>query len=183
MSSQPQPQVLLSRLYTGNPVLQLERAQALACWLQEHNARAAPLVHLLPELQRAAGVLAEHMQRMQLGDICRACATRPGGGCCSASMAANSDVPLMVLNLLLGASIRTQEHSQDACCFLGSNGCLFVVKPIFCLNYYCRQLQERLLSTEQQVLDSAANQVLARQCAWEEQLLGLMRSQAIPMPN
>lgn len=98
-------------------------------------------------------------------------------------MAANSDVPLMVLNLLLGASIQAQEHPQDACCFLGPNGCLFIVKPIFCLNYYCRQLQEQLLSTEKQALNSAANQVLAQQCAWEEQLLGLVRSQAIPIPN
>ena len=172
------PKDLFALLYTGSPREQLRRAEALAAWLQQEPMLAAPLRALLPQLQEESALLAAQMQALGMGEACSACAARSFGGCCSAYMAGNSDVALMVLNLLLGATLQPQEHIEDACCFLSASGCMYVVKPIFCLNFYCGHLKERTAPADMQKLEAQAGRVLGLQCAFEERLLQLLRSQA-----
>lgn len=183
MKYPPRQQELLPLLYPEDPDDQLGRARAIVCWLQAHPEAALPLVQPLPDLQRAASALARQMRHLRLGEVCSVCAAGTGGGCCSAAMANNADVPLIALNLLLGAPVRLWSHSQDLCCFLGPSGCLFEVKPIFCLNYYCQRLRSRIAAADMRQLQENACCVFARQSAWEERLLTLMRLSSIPLPQ
>lgn len=181
MNRPPRQQELLPLLYPGDPTEQLGRGQLLARWLQAHPQAALPLVQLLPELQRATTALATQMRQLHLDETCRACASGAGGGCCSAAMAANSDVPLITLNLLLGVPVRAWSHTRDLCCFLGPDGCLFAVKPIFCLNYYCHHLRTGIAAEKMQGLQHRALRVFALQSTWEERLLALIRLSPIPL--
>lgn len=189
MKQHSQRTELLAQLYTGNPGQLLARAHALAAWLREHAAPSAcgggqptsnPLMDTLPQLRQAADNLARLMQALGLGENCRLCAARPGGGCCSAYMAANSDAVLITLNLLLDVKVQLQVHTDDACCFLGADGCLFIAKPIFCLNYYCRHLQENIPPDAMRGIQVVANRVLSLQNDWENKLLALLRTHCTP---
>ena len=175
------PEVLFAFLYTGAATVLHERAFQLAARLQAPE-NAVPLMSLsadFPALRQAVQHLDECMAGLGLGTACVACASRPGkaGGCCSAYMAANADLPLIALNLLLGLSCRPQDNGE-ACCFLGERGCRFAVKPLFCLNYYCQTLQDLLSPTGQNQLQVASARVLGFQSAWEEKLITLLRKRS-----
>lgn len=173
------PDLLFAFLYTGEATVLHERACQLAARLQAPE-NAIPLASLsadFPVLRQAGQHLDECMAGLGLGRACAACASRPGkaGGCCSAYMATNADLPLIALNRLLGHSCTPLDNGK-ACCFLGERGCRFAVKPVFCLNYSCQTLQDLLLPAGQAQLQAASAQVLGLQCAWEDRLITLLRT-------
>ena len=116
------------------------------------------------------------MRTMDLGQLCGRCAARPGGGCCSAYMADNTDSIQMLINLLLGVRIAQQQDSGENCCFLGAQGCLFLIKPIFCLNYNCSHILESAKPGSLENLYQRAAAVLSQQTKIEELLLEKLRN-------
>lgn len=172
---------MLALLYQGSPAEQIARAEAIVIWLEKKPELSEPLYGLLPQLRQEAEILASQMRDLGMGDACSACAAKSFGGCCSTCMAANCDVVLMVLNRLLGIELSLHNHAaqgHDACCFLAASGCIFPVKPIFCLNYYCGHLKERTAPADMQKLEAQASRVLGLQCAFEERLLQILRHDA-----
>lgn len=160
---------MLALLYQGSPAEQIARAEAIVIWLEKKPELSEPLYGLLPQLRQEAEILASQMRDLGMGDACSAC------------MAANCDVVLMVLNRLLGIELSLHNHAaqgHDACCFLAASGCIFPVKPIFCLNYYCGHLKERTAPADMQKLEAQASRVLGLQCAFEERLLQILRHDA-----
>jgi len=166
---------LMQRFYEARPAEKLASAMAL-------HAALAPLLDDLPHLTEAlarlrleCAALAGQMADMDLGRLCGRCAARPGGGCCSALMADNADVLQILINLLLDAAITVQPDHGDNCCFLGPAGCLFPVKPIFCLNYNCTHILTGAASADLAALLQRAATVLNRQVRIETMLLELAR--------
>ncbi len=181
MTNQPGQRDLLPLLYAGSPAEQLGRALAISHWLQTHAEAAGPLFHLLPELREQAAALSTCMRQLQLDVACSVCAAEPRGGCCSAAMAANTDVSLIMLNLVLGVGVRIWPHVQDLCCFLGPDGCLFTAKPVFCLTYYCQRLRNGLAREDMLRLDQHAFRLFTLQHLWEERLMTLIRLHPVPL--
>ncbi len=181
MTNPPGQRALLPLLYAGSPAEQLGRALAIAHWLQGHPEASGPLFRLLPELRKQAAALSACMRQLQLDVACSACAAEPRGGCCSAAMAANADVPLITLNLVLGVDVRIWPHVQDLCCFLGPGGCLFTAKPVFCLNYYCQRLRTSLTRENMRQLEQHAFGLLNLQHAWEGRIATLVRSHPLSL--
>lgn len=133
---------------------------------------ASPVIREgLGRLRQHAQTLNGHMQSMDLGQLCSHCAVRPGGGCCSAYMADNIDSILLLINLLLGVRVRCRESGEENCCFLGEQGCLFLVKPIFCLNYNCRNILDSADAESLAGLYRLAAVVLSQQTRVETLLL------------
>ena len=171
--------------YSGAPEELYARALRTKALLRDAPDVRAPLESDLPEIRAAQARLDACMTDLCLGELCGACAGKIGpngrpntGGCCSAVMAENSDLPLLVLNLLLGADLRPQTAQPESCCFLGPRGCRFMVKPLFCLNYYCPRLQDLLAHLEPEDrhrLQAASAATLARQTAWEARFLEVIR--------
>jgi hypothetical protein len=106
------------------------------------------ILDALARLQKGEAALNKQMQAMDMGIRCRACAAGTGGGCCSSYMAENTDAILLLINLLLGIEIRRQHNNDIDCCYLGSQGCIFIIKPIFCLNYNCSHIRKAALKDE-----------------------------------
>jgi hypothetical protein len=162
--------------YSGTPAEKLAEARTLFAEYVE-RLLASPLLRAeLDQLRRHARALSEHMRIMDLGQFCGRCAARPGGGCCSASMADNTDSIQMLINLLLGVSTARQRDSGEYCCFLGAQGCLFLIKPIFCLNYNCSHILEGAKPGRLANLYQRAAAVLSQQTKIEELLLEKLRN-------
>ncbi len=98
-------------------------------------------VQALHDLGNRAEAVAAHMKAMGLGAFCCDCASRQGGGCCSAFMAGETDQLQLLMNLLAGVDIRLLPHDDDSCTFLTGEGCQFLFKPMFCLNYLCHNIR------------------------------------------
>lgn len=165
----------LQTYYSGTAAEKLAVAQEL---YTRHADRltASPLFREeLNLLRHHALALAGHMQSMDLGRLCSHCATRENGGCCSAYMADNTDALLFLTNQLLGIQVKRRHDEDENCCFLGKQGCLFLVKPIFCLNYNCKNILDSAETEGLEDLYQLAGAVLSQQTRVETQLLDALR--------
>jgi len=162
--------------YSGTPAEKLTEARTLFAELANQLTASLPFQGELDQLRRDTQALNEHMQTMDLGQLCSGCAARPGGGCCSAYMANNTDSLQMLINLLLGVKVAQQQESGENCRFLGAQGCLFLVKPIFCLNYNCTHILDSAEPVNLEALYHRAAAVLSQQTKLEGVLLEVLRN-------
>jgi len=125
----------------------------------------------LAQLHDHALALETHMQSMQLGRLCSSCATQAGGGCCSAYMADNTDSIMLLTNLLLGIEVRRKANHAENCCYLSEQGCVFAIKPFFCLTYNCTHILDSADSISLAGLYKQAGAVMGQQSRVETLLL------------
>jgi hypothetical protein len=128
---------LYDLFYCGDIAMKLEVAGRL---FQIYNAE------LMQDQQITAGMadlcgrheaLRQQMQAMEMDRTCTRCAQKSGGGCCSAAFAEETDVAQLLTNMLAGVFVNTRRSNVTDCCYLGEKGCIFLFKPMFCLNYNC----------------------------------------------
>ncbi|MBM9615641.1 hypothetical protein JWJ90_15335 [Desulfobulbus rhabdoformis] len=167
------------RWYSGPPQIKLEYARQLCKIVQENLWLDGKLHDKLLGLKKSCEQLSLQMERMEMGKLCSACATRPDGGCCSAYMADNTDSIQILINLLLEKDISLRDPVDSECCFLGPQGCRFMAKPIFCLNYNCTHIMKRTDPQTMKTLEQHAAAVLGQQTAIESWLLD--RLQHLPL--
>ena len=169
---------LMQTYYSGSVAAKLTVARGL------YGDRAADLIaspvinEALERLRHCALALDGQMRAMDLGRLCSRCAARSGGGCCSAFMAGNTDSILLLINLLLGVTVQSRNNDEENCCYLGEQGCLFLVKPIFCLNYNCKHILDRTDTENLEALYRFVAGVLSQQTRVESLLL-----EALPGPR
>ncbi|MBU4034412.1 MAG: hypothetical protein KKG34_06395 [Proteobacteria bacterium] len=169
-----QPLFFLQDLYGGSIRDRLSIAHILyphlALELAFNEAFAPMLAQAVIFQKELVGIMAA----LDLGPLCAACGGRSGGGCCSNFMAGENDVPQLLLNLLAGVSVAVLRE-DDECCFLDTTGCLLLFKPMFCLNYNCRQIKQTAAPARMERLEQAVGRLLQQQYALEQLLLGVLR--------
>lgn len=136
------------------------------------EARVGPAID---NLVVHAAAVAGQMAAMDMGERCRRCASRPNGGCCSASMAGESDELQLLLNLLAGVELRLVAHGDDSCPFLDAEGCQFLFKPMFCLNYLCQGIRHQAEAASLHQLEVLTGTLLQGQYALEQDVLDCFR--------
>ncbi|MFA6497870.1 MAG: hypothetical protein WC256_01640 [Desulfurivibrionaceae bacterium] len=124
--------------------------------------------------------LSRVMADLNLGALCTVCGAKDGGGCCSSFMAGENDVVQLLLNLLAGVAVTALREDAE-CCFLGERGCLLLFKPMFCLNYNCREIQQSAGPARMQRLDQAVGLLLQQQYGLEQLLLEVLRKRGTLM--
>jgi hypothetical protein len=92
--------------------------------------------------------------------ICKNCEEREGGSCCGSGIENKYDVELLLVNLLLDASLRDQQPSQNSCYFLGAKGCKLTARHVLCVNYMCQKLQKKLAREQLISLQTCAGEEL-----------------------
>lgn len=175
--------LMLTALYSGTAHDKLTMACRLHAAFFQQPAATPGLIEELELLRQEAGLLAGHMCEMNLPALCSQCAAGKGGGCCSAYMADNTDSVQILINLMLGVTVNMQADSSGNCCFLGRQGCLFLIKPIFCLNYNCTAIIQNASQQQMALLYRRMGDVLSRQTAIESMLLQCLRRQFADVPG
>ncbi|WP_456386157.1 hypothetical protein [Desulfolithobacter sp.] len=164
----------LDLFFSGSVADKLQRAQTL---YRSHGSSllAVPVVREgLVDLERFLDNLRSQMAAMNMGRQCAHCGARPDGGCCSACMAKNTDTILLLINLLAGIEINTLPADASNCCFLGPEGCILPIKPMFCLNYNCSHIRKNNSTADMTELERRAGSLLTRQTELEGELIRLL---------
>ncbi len=164
----------LTNYYSGSIRAKLRAARQLH---QQHGRRFLQnrnITDSLEALKRKAADLDEQMLAMGMGVRCSACAAEVNGGCCSSYMAGNTDAVVLLINLLLGVTIKPADNGEE-CCYLGPRGCIFTIKPIFCLNYNCSHIRQAATTEEIKTLEIQAGALLSEQIGLETLLLQLRK--------
>lgn len=166
----------LQQLYYGSVSVKQELAEQLygqhGAALHAHEV----LDEGLTELKELAGLLHEHMVKMQMGEQCVQCAMANGGGCCSLFMAGETDGIQMLMNLLVGGKLAQVRNDGVECCFLGEQGCIFLFKPMFCLNYNCKKIHDTIHAGDMAHLEKLTGRLLGKQHDVEQRILEILRS-------
>lgn len=90
------------------------------------------------------------MHSMDVVSHCRDCAINDGGSCCGKGIEDHFDVPLLLINRLMGVELPAQRWDEHGCWFLGPHGCSIKARHTLCVNFICKRL-EAALSHEQLV--------------------------------
>lgn len=169
-----QSRFFMQDFYGGNIHARLGVAQRLYADFGPELATAEPISRLLSQAVLCQQELSRIMADLDLGAFCSVCGAKVGGGCCSSFMAGENDVIQLLVNLLAGVCVRILREDEE-CCFLGERGCLLLFKPMFCLNYNCRQIQQGAGPAPMQRLDQGVGRLLQQQYGLEQLLLEFLR--------
>lgn len=164
----------LQDFYGGDIKSRLAVARTLFPRLARQLAANALFVSMLGQALDFQKELLRIMSTLDHGGLCAVCGARAGGGCCSSFMAGENDVPQLLLNFLAGVPVAVLRE-DDECCFLGKTGCLLLFKPMFCLNYNCRQIRQATAPARMRELEQAVGRLLQQQYALEQHLLDVLR--------
>ena len=120
-----------------------------------------PSIHaLLKKLLDCIDTTKQSMLNLGVVAQCKHCEEQEGGSCCGTGIENKYDVELLLVNLLLKASLRDQQSSQNSCYFLGEKGCRLTARHVLCVNYICEKLQKKLTREELIQLQTCAGEEL-----------------------
>ena len=147
---------------TTSPTIQekIEQAQDLfeSCG---DSLRENPSIRtLLNKLQECIENTKDSMLKLGVVAECEHCEEQEGGSCCGTGIENKYDVELLLINLLLEASLRDQQPSQNSCYFLGEKGCKLTARHVLCVNYMCQKLQKKLAREQLISLQTCAGEEL-----------------------
>jgi len=66
------------------------------------------------------------------------------------------------------------QSSGEECLFLGKKGCIFLFKPMFCLNYNCKHIYDTGTPADLQELEKLTGKLLGKQYQLEQHILNLL---------
>ena len=161
----------LDHFFSGTVDDKMEEMEALYARHGKQLLANDAVISSLALLKEFVSALSTQMMAMHMDRLCSNCASHEGGGCCSSYMEANSDVILLLINRLHGINVSRQHENSEACCFLGSSGCILPVKPMFCLNYNCKHIHDQATRAEMNKLEHLSGRLLTEQTRLESILL------------
>jgi hypothetical protein len=160
----------IESLYFGDVSSKIENAHRLHREFAARLRADQEIQKSLSHLVRLEKNVAEAMRSMGMFELCAECGGRLAGGCCSAKMADETDAMLLLINLSAGFEVSRKRDDYYECCFLGPKGCSLKFKPIYCLNYLCRQIYTKSSAEQLACIQGATAELLGQLVAVEELL-------------
>lgn len=171
-------QIRHSHIYAGSVSDRLEVSKRILSMVGKELTQDADFRHQFSLLQEYAEALNLHMANMELGALCGTCATSPSGGCCSRFMSGEVDAVQLCFNSLAGIEVKVVQLNGQECLFLGERGCIFLFKPMFCLNYTCKHIYDSCTPADLHALEKLTGQLLSKQYQLEQHVLHLLQKGA-----
>lgn len=162
-------------IYGGSVGERLEEAERIVVEFGPGLRADSTFMAEIARLGHLAEMVNSQMAAMDLGPLCSKCAAEPAGGCCSLYMSGETDAVQLAMNLLVGAAVKVVREDGKECLFLGERGCLFLFKPMFCLNYLCQRIRLTASAQELAELERRTGRLLNQQYLVEQHILGVIR--------
>jgi hypothetical protein len=167
--------ILQKKIYGGTVESRLAFGLLLFRKFNKLLAELTGVYIALARMRTQESALAAHMQALMLGRVCSSCASSDGGGCCSKYMAGETDSLQILINLMVGVDVAQVNYSSAECCYLGAaTGCIFIFKPMFCLNYNCSSIKVQANGSGLRQLERLAAVLLGSQYELEMLLFRLL---------
>jgi hypothetical protein len=169
---------LYDLFYGGDVGIKLEVAETLFRLYGRELAENTQVTDRMSVMYHLHQLLQEQMLQLKMDRICSRCGSVDGGGCCSIEMAAETDVVQLLLNMLAGIAISVLKRIDGQCRYLGEKGCVFLFKPMFCLNYNCDRIRTFDQRDNLKILEQRTGMMLKAQYDMENHLIDFFRQRA-----
>lgn len=173
---------ILDQIFAGTINSKLEYAEQLFRQLRPKLVIDDLFTQSFSALQENAVHLSLHMRNMAMAKHCIHCSTSENGGCCSFTMANETDAIQLLINKLAGISVEKVRNDGSECCFLAEQGCIFTFKPMFCLNYNCGRIVDAAASPDLDLLSRLTGDILRQQYFVENLILLTISQNEISKP-
>jgi hypothetical protein len=169
---------LYNLFYSGDIGMKLEVAGRLFRLHGEELAQDSQVAAGMTDLCGLHQALEQQMLAMEMDRTCTRCAQGSGGGCCSVAFAAETDVAQLLMNMIAGVVVENQRSNGIECCYLGEKGCIFLFKPMFCLNYNCSIITLGGQSDNLRWLEKQTGVLLRAQQDMENRMINFFKEKA-----
>ena len=134
--------------------------------------------YLLGSLRQRIRITRNEMALAGMTKECADCAAAGEGPCCGTRTHYKYDCIILLINILLGISLKRDAPLPGTCHFLTEQGCMLVARHVICVNYICRRLRDRIEHRKLVRVQEAAGKELDMLFALEEYLKERIRSEA-----
>ncbi len=114
--------------------------------------------------------------KLGINEICRRCDLEDGGSCCGKGIENYYDVPLLLANIALGTRLPEKRFDRLSCYFLGSEGCVLLVRHTICVNFLCKRIYDYLSHNEIVELQQICGEEIHLTFMVHEEILKFLRS-------
>ncbi len=98
---------------------------------------------LLNELKFYISEANKERRSIGMSEICFLCGTKEVP-CCGSGIELKYSSELLLVNMLFGVHMPQGQEFVDRCFFLKKNGCCLFARDVFCINFVCNKIQEKL---------------------------------------
>lgn len=101
------------------------------------------LYPLLEELK--VSINNSNRMRFEIGmtKICADCGTH-NNSCCGSEIELKYSCELLIINLLYGIDLNFEPELKGMCYFLKKDGCILFARDVFCINFVCNDIREKI---------------------------------------
>ncbi|MCS7163611.1 MAG: hypothetical protein NZ845_01240 [Thermodesulfovibrio sp.] len=99
----------------------------------------------LIQLERFTTEANNERRRCGMSEVCAECG-KAGNSCCAQGVEFKYSAELIMLNLYFGVKIPFEPEHNSMCFFLTKNGCCLFVRDVFCINFICEKIKEKISS-------------------------------------
>ncbi len=112
-------------------------------------------------------------KRTGMTAICTKCG-QDSESCCGSGIELKYSPQLLLINILFGVKMPSKSEFPDKCYFLKSNGCCLFARDVFCINFICYKIKDKLSPRLLRKLRELEGKQLHLQFILEEKLKKLM---------
>lgn len=132
------------------------------------------LLPLLERLKKTVEFSKEESLKIGMVSICAKCASE-GKTCCGSGIEGKYSAELLTINLLLQVPLPKKPEIEGMCYFLSPKGCTLMVRDVFCINYICERIKEKLPPNSLKNLRKLEGEALEIQFTIEEKIKKLLK--------
>jgi hypothetical protein len=120
-----------------------------AAELKEHISdnlfKEDEFAHMINELKGLISSTRRERYESGMAEICADCGTS-GKDCCGKGIEFKYSKELLIINMLMGAEIPSKRLSENSCYFLTEKGCSLLARHVFCINFLCQKIRDKISS-------------------------------------
>ncbi|MFN3480052.1 MAG: hypothetical protein ACK415_06660 [Thermodesulfovibrionales bacterium] len=162
--------------------LEVPRNISLAEKTLEKNRETFLKDHHLISLIEGLKAAIEHseIERLKTGVAaeCARCGVL-NNDCCGRGIELRYSRELLLINLLLDVNLPTSRHNENSCYFLTPEGCCLKARDVFCINFLCRKITDRIPPERLLLLREFEGEMLEIIFRLEERIKMLLSKQEI----
>ncbi len=140
----PLTSVLVPQVAAEDRFLEIiKKAVELKEHIGERLFKKDEFAYMINELKGLINSTRRERYESGMTEICADCGTS-GKDCCGKGIEFKYSKELLIINKLLGAEIPSRRLSGNSCYFLTEKGCSLLVRHVFCVNFLCQKIRDKV---------------------------------------
>jgi|GEM_PF-486938 len=119
------------------------KATKLKEQISDNLCKNDEFVYMINDLKELLSSTRRERYESGMAEICADCGTS-GKDCCGRGIEFKYSKELLIINMFMGAEIPSKRLLENSCYFLTEKGCSLLVRHVFCVNFLCQKIRDKV---------------------------------------